>query len=268
MVIKKSYYNNKLLKPELMKNSDLTYYDYLSDASESGKFIYLILESFPQGIVISDAADKIIYTNFKMAQLTGYSRKELLGKVAALFLHLPEQQQYLKDIAEQRLFGNYESYELYIKRKTGTPFLGHIITAPYKNLDGKITGTISIINDVTITKRNAELEALAIGATKALNSVIITDKYGKIEWVNEGFIRLSGYHLYEVIDTKGEMLRKNNNEFINKFNESVNHKKSIACEYININKDGKECKIKATLTPILDSHGDIKDIIIIETHIS
>ena len=251
-----------------MENSDLTYYNYLSDASESGKFIYLILESFPQGIVISDTDDKIIYTNFKMAQLTGYSRKEMLGKVAAVFLHVPEQQQRLKDIAEQRLSGNYESYELYIKRKTGTPFLGHIITAPYKNMNGKITGTINIITDVTITKRNAELEALAIGATKALNSVIITDKYGKIEWVNEGFTRLSGYRLYEVIDTKGELLRKNYGEFIFKFNEAVNQKKSIACEYINLNKDGEEYKIKATLTPILDVQGDVKDMIIIETDVS
>ncbi len=251
-----------------MEKSDLTYYDYLSHVSESGKFIYLILESFPQGIVINDATDKIIYANFKMAQLTGYSRKEMLGKIASIFLHLPEQQQNLKAIAEQRLLGNYESYELYIKRKTGTPFLGHIITAPYKNMDGEVNGTISIITDVTITKRNAELEALAIGATKSLNSVIITNKYGKIEWVNEGFIRLSGYRLYEVIDTKGEMLRKNNDEFISKFNEAVCQKKPVACEYINLNKEGNEYKIKATLTPILDSQGDVKDMIIIETDIS
>lgn len=251
-----------------MEAKDLTYYDYLSSATESGKFIYLILEAFPQGIVISDAADKIIYANFKMAQLTGYSRKEMLGKVAAVFLHLPEQQLRLKDIVEQRSAGNYESYELFIKRRTGTPFLGHIITAPYKNIEGETTGTISIITDITITKRAAELEALAIGATKTLNSVIISDKFGKIEWVNEGFTRLSGYHLHEVIDTKGEILRKNKDEFESKFMEAVYLKKPVASEFVNFNKSGMEYRVKVTLTPVLDMQGDVKDIIIIETDVT
>ena len=251
-----------------MKSSDLTYYDYLSNATESGKFMYLILESFPQGVVISDAADKIIYANFKMAQLTGYSRKELLGKAVTVFLHLPEQQLRLKDILEKRSAGIYESYELYIKRQTGKPFLGHIITAPYKNFEGRTLGTISIITDITLTKRAAELEALAIGATKTLNSVIITDKWGKIEWVNEGFTRLSGYMLYELIDTKGEALRKDNDQFVSLFNEAVSQKKPVAYAYFNLDKEGKEYKVKATLTPILNAQGDVKDMIIIETDIN
>jgi PAS domain S-box-containing protein len=251
-----------------METDDLTYYDYLSSATESGKFIYLMLEAFPQGIIISDAADKIIYANFKMAQLTGYSRKEMLGKVAAAFLHLPEQQLLLKNIVEQRSAGNYESYELFIKRRVGTPFLGHIITAPYKNIGGEITGTISIITDITVTKRVAELEALAIGATKALNSVIVSDKFGKIEWVNEGFTRLSGYYLHEVIDTKGEVLRKNMDEFESKFKEAVSLKKPMAGEFVNFNKSGMEYKVKVTFTPVLDIQGDVKDMIIIETDIT
>jgi PAS domain S-box-containing protein len=226
------------------------------------------MESFPQGIVITDNDDKIIYANFKMAQLTGHSRKDMLGKTANHFLHLPEHQQQLSDILKQRVAGNYESYELFIKRKSGIPFLGHTITAPYKNMAGQVTGTISIITDITIAKRESELEALAIGATKTLNTVIIADKYGKIEWVNEGFTKLSGYRLYEVIDTKGEALRKNNNEFLMHFQEAVNKKTSVVCKYLNYSKAGKEYMVKSTLTPVLDSEGDVKEIIIIETDIS
>lgn len=251
-----------------MKTSDLTYYDYLCNASESGKFIYLIMESFPQGIVISDNEDKIIYANFKMAQLTGHSRKDMLGKTANHFLHLPENQQQLSDILKQREVGNYESYELFIKRKSGTPFLGHIITAPFKNMEGQVKGTISMITDITVAKRESELEVLAIGAAKSLNAVIITDKYGKIEWVNEGFNRIAGYQLYEVIDTKGEALRKNNNEFLLHFQEAVNKKTSVVCKYLNYSKSGKEYRVKSTLTPVLDAEGDIKEVIIIETDIS
>lgn len=249
--------------------SDLTYYDYLKDASESGKFIYLIMESFPQGIVISDRDEKIIYTNFKMAQLTGYSRREMLGKVIHHFLYFPDQQERLKDIVSERHAGNYETYELHIKRRNSSPFMGHIVTAPYKDLEGSVIGTISIITDITIRQREAELEALAIAATKSLNSVIITDKRGKIEWVNEGFTRLSGYRLHEVIDTQGEILRRGYNDyFLSKLSEAVIEKKPVACHYTNFNKEGISYVVKTTLTPVFNEHGDVKEVITVETDIA
>ncbi|MBL7930884.1 MAG: PAS domain S-box protein [Bacteroidia bacterium] len=247
---------------------DITYFDYLTDASKSSKFIYMIMESFPQGIVISDQEDRIIYANHKMAQLTGYSRKEMLGKITHHFFHFPDQQSQLKELADSRLAGTYETYELYVRRCSGAPFMAHIITAPYKNLEGNIIGTISIVTDITITKRQAELEALAIAATKSLNSVIITDKHSKIEWVNEGFKRLSGYSLHEVIDTYGEVLRRGHNEyFSSKFAEAVLEKKPVACFYTNFSKSGETYVVKSTITPVLDINGDVKEVIIVETDI-
>lgn len=250
-----------------MLTDNLTYYDYLKNASESGKFIFSIMESFPQGIVVADGEDKIIYANLKMAQLTGYSRKEMIGKIAHIFLHFPEQQKKFKDILEQRAAGVYESYELYIKRKGAKPFLGYTITAPYMN-NGQVAGTISIVTDITIKTRNVELEALAIGATKSLNSVMIADRYGKIEWVNEGFTRLSGFQLYEVIDTKGEILRQDQDPFLEKLGQAVREKKSIAFECKYRNKSGNEYWVISNLTPVLDEYGGVKEIIIIETDIT
>jgi len=43
-----------------MLTDNLTYYDYLQSASESGKFIFSIMESFPHGIVVANEEDKII----------------------------------------------------------------------------------------------------------------------------------------------------------------------------------------------------------------
>ena len=62
--------------------------------------------------------------------------------------------------------------------------------------------------DVTERIHEQELEKLALAATQSYNSVIIADKNGKIEWVNEGFTKLTGYELNEVLNTHGELLRK------------------------------------------------------------
>lgn len=35
-------------------------------------------------------------------------------------------------------------------------------------------------------------------ASETVNSVIITDKFGKVEWVNDGFTRLTGYSSEEI----------------------------------------------------------------------
>lgn len=250
-----------------MLTDNLTYYDYLQSAPESGKYIFSVMESFPQGIVVVNQEDKIIYANPKMAQLTGYSRKEMIGKISHTFLHFPNQQEKLRDILELRATGVYESYELYIKRKTGKPFLGYTVTAPYMN-NGQVAGTISIVTDITIKSRDEELQALAIGATKSLNAVIIVDCYGKIEWVNEGFTKLSGFQLYEVIDTKGEVLRENQKFFLEKLSQAVREKKPISFESKNRSKSGNEYWVISNLTAVLDEYGGVKEIIIIETDIT
>jgi PAS domain-containing protein len=43
-----------------------------------------------------------------------------------------------------------------------------------------------------LSEKNLELEKLSLVASKTDNAVIIADDNGKIEWVNDGFIRMTG----------------------------------------------------------------------------
>lgn len=254
-----------------MKTQDnvLHYSDFLNSAIESGKLIYTVLESFPLGVIITNENDEIVYVNFRIAQMTGYSRKEMIHKVAHMFLHFPDQQQRLHAILEQRRSDVYETYELYVKRNNGSPFLAHTITAPWKGENGKKLGTISIITDITLENRHKELEALGIAATKASNSVMITDKFGKIEWVNEGFTKLSGYQLFEVIDTKGESLREaEDSSYYSDIYTVTFEKKPLTREYKKLNKKRKPYWVISCFTPIFDSKGEVKEITIIDTDIT
>lgn len=252
-----------------MTTTDFTYYDYLNDVHESGKFFYSIMECFPEGIILTNQENKVVYANPKIAQMTGYSRKDLLGKPSLLFLHFPDAHKVLEDIASQRIKGIYENYELYIKRKNGSHFLGYTMTSPYRDANAQVMGTINIITDISLKQKESELEALAYGVTKSLNSVFITDKFGRIEWTNKSFTDLSGYQLYEVIDTKGEIIRPENNmQFLEKLSQVVRIKKPLTAEYFNRHKDGRIYWVLSTLTPVLDIHDGVKEIIVIETDIT
>ncbi|HMT29697.1 MAG TPA: PAS domain-containing protein, partial [Bacteroidia bacterium] len=53
-----------------------------------------------------------------------------------------------------------------------------------------------------LIKKNEELQELSLVASETVNSVIITGSDGKIEWVNDGFTRLTGYSQEEAANKK------------------------------------------------------------------
>jgi PAS domain S-box-containing protein len=144
------------------------------------------------------------------------------------------------------------------------------VTSPYKSDEEEISGTISIVTEVTVSKREDELRAIAIAATKTHNSIMILDRFGNIEWVNEGFTHLSGYELYEVIDTKGEILYGDENgaEFLKQLNEVLKTRKTISCESRNLNKQGVAYWVVRSITPNFDTLGNIQEIVVIDTDIT
>ncbi|HRE08330.1 MAG TPA: PAS domain-containing protein, partial [Opitutaceae bacterium] len=46
-------------------------------------------------------------------------------------------------------------------------------------------------------RAEAESRRLALVASRTANAVMLTDSLGRIEWVNDGFVRLSGYSMNE-----------------------------------------------------------------------
>src|SRR5687767_9316580 len=51
----------------------------------------------------------------------------------------------------------------------------------------------------TLRRRNAELGRFALATNKTDNAVLLTAAEGTIEWVNEGFARVSGYLLADAL---------------------------------------------------------------------
>jgi PAS domain S-box-containing protein len=137
---------------------------------------------------------------------------------------------------------------------------------------GEILKVVGTGQDVTERLQEEEMENLALAATKSFNSVLITDANGMIEWVNEGFTKLTGYALTEVKGTHGEKLRKGTRSDISQdkgfFKEVTIRKMPITYESKNLTKDGKEHWTITTLTPVLDKEGQVKRIIAIDSDIT
>ncbi len=121
-------------------------------------------------------------------------------------------------------------------------------------------------------KIESEIKKLSLVISKTDNAVLIADKTGKIQWVNEGFVRLSGYSLQDIAGTRGEIVRHGKqtglypeNPF---FKKIIIEKVSVTYESHNFKKDGTEYWTVSTLTPILNDDGELENIVVIDSDIT
>lgn len=121
-----------------------------------------------------------------------------------------------------------------------------------------------------IEEKNKELEKLSIVAREVENSVIIMDAGGRFEWVNDGFKRLYGYSLDELITEYGNYLYdySRHPEIRNLIKKCVDGKSPVFYETIIITKDKKELWAHTTLTPVTDSNGNVARVVGIDSDIT
>ena len=117
----------------------------------------------------------------------------------------------------------------------------------------------------------AEVTRLAMVAQRTSNGVVITDKKGCVEWVNEGFVRISGYTLAEMVGRKpGHILQGPDTEpqTIRRIREALSKETGIMAELINYTKSGKPFWIEIDIQPVFDDAGKLVNFIAIENDIS
>ncbi|MBK6983748.1 MAG: SpoIIE family protein phosphatase [Bacteroidetes bacterium] len=121
-----------------------------------------------------------------------------------------------------------------------------------------------------IEDKNVALEQLSLVASRTDNVVLILDAEGRLEYVNESFVRLNRITLDELKKNVGETIFElsNNPNIKTIVAEAVYYKKSVNYEALNIVADGIEIWESSTLTPIFDEEGILKKIIIIDTDVT
>jgi len=121
-----------------------------------------------------------------------------------------------------------------------------------------------------LEQKNVELERLSIVASETENVVLIMDAEGRVEWVNESFVRLNAISLDELKQLKGETIFEiSNNPGIRKIVEDcIRTRKPYTYESFNLTRDGKRVWESSTLTPIIDAEGQVRKLVIIDSDVT
>ncbi len=121
-----------------------------------------------------------------------------------------------------------------------------------------------------ILAQSEELKKLSIVASETDNAVIIADKNGNIEWVNDGFTRLLEYTFEEFLSEQGNNLfeTSTHKDIANVQKKCIEHKVSVTYSSENKSKSGRDLWLQTTLTPILDDDDNIYKYVAIDSDIT
>ncbi len=102
-------------------------------------------------------------------------------------------------------------------------------------------------------KTRNELVAFKYAVENSYNSIVLTDKNRKIEYVNEAFEKATGYTKKEALGKNPSILKSGRlpKEFYNNMNEILNRGEKWIGEFINKNKQGDIYYETASISPII-----------------
>lgn len=121
-----------------------------------------------------------------------------------------------------------------------------------------------------LAQTNKELENLSLVASKTDNGVIILSPNGDVEWINQGFTRLTGYTLNDLhAENKRNIFDISSFEMIKEvFNNCIINKQSTIYENKFLSKTGQDLWLQTTLTPIENDNGEVVKVTVIDTNIT
>lgn len=215
----------------------------------------------------------VLTANDKFLAAMGYTLSEIQGQHHRMFVTQEEQRSSTyKHHWEMLAIGQVKQGEIKRVKKNGELIWLNSIYAPVRLSNGEIDRVIKVAMDITdqMTLRE-DNKMLALVANKTSNSVIITDENGLIEYVNPGFMNLTGYGFQEVVGKKpGAVLQGPHTDpaTVKRIHHALQNRKSFYEEILNYKKDGASHWVSLAINPIFNEAGQVERFVSVQAEIT
>ncbi len=223
----------------------------------------LVASKIVNGIVISDANDKIIWTNDAFEKITGYSYADVENKLLPDVIIGPDddtggREQYNEHIQKKLSY----SVHVFATRKDGRQIWLSINNSVIYNEQGEIEKHIRVIADITkrITAQK-DLEILSYAAQKSPSGMLTRNVDGAVVWMNEAMELITGYTLYEMKGKKFDTLLMGENtdrDVVDTAAKAIAEKQSCNFEILIYKKDRTPVWVAISNNPLLNEAGEIE----------
>lgn len=238
-----------------------------------------ILEQLPSPMVLVDATDDnspIVYVNPAFEALTGYSKKDIIGKNPRFLHEADHQQAGLDKIREAIHQGQGATATIRNYRRDKTLFWNQMRLFPIHNNEGNLTYYLSSHEDVT-----AEVEAhdktqvidhiYGYFIDNTLDMIAIYTPDGELIYANPAVTRTLGYTIAEFRQlSSADRVHPDDLDYtLDQVNQSLLAGKTLSqLEYRMLKKDGDYINVESYSTPIYDEKGNLTHLLAIARDIS
>ncbi|OPY39318.1 MAG: Bacterioopsin transcriptional activator [Methanoregula sp. PtaU1.Bin051] len=225
-----------------------------------------LFDTSPDEIAITDLTGKLTRVSQKGLAIFGMkSPDEALG-TSILDWILPEYHDEALRNVKSVFNGTHAVPHVYqLRRVDGTTFWGEINGAALRDGEGRPTGMIAIVRDISERKRAEEAlnesEKRYRNLVESINDLVWeVDSKGVYTYVSPNIRNILGFEPGEIIGrTPFSLMPKGESERIaGIFLDCVRKKKNIEkLENRNVRKDGRIVILETSGTPVLDSEGNV-----------
>lgn len=213
-----------------------------------------MLKANKDGFWLVDGSTGLIVDANEAAQMMlGYSRDELLS-MRILDIDVVFDAEAYQQKIQQILADGWGVFETQHRTKDGRILDVEVSTLPEKSS----RFLVAFIRDITQRRvMERELRKLSQAVEQTIESVVITDLNARIQYVNDAFLRNTGYQREEILGQNPRVLNsgKTPQATYDDLWDKLSHGQSWQGEFLNRRKDGSEYIEWASISPVHEADG-------------
>jgi PAS domain S-box-containing protein len=209
---------------------------------------------------------RVVSWNEGAEVIHGYEASEVVGEDFSVFYAGEDIERGLpgEDLRAAGTEGRFEE-EGFRVRKDGAPFQAEVVIMALKDEAGSLRGFSHVTRDITASKEAEEALRSSLRSLADLKAaldesaiVAITDKHGKITYVNDKFCEISKYYMEELVGQDHSILNSgyHASEHFEDLWNTIARGDVWRGEIRNQTRDGSPYWVDITIVPFLDEAGE------------
>lgn len=231
------------------------------------KYSSLFENAYSMMMIVDPEAQNIIEANKAAADFYGYTLETLKKLHLSDISNRPHEE--LKSAVKKAMDFEINQFIGQHKLADGSSRFVEVFTSPIL-IEGKnfLFSVIHDINDRILAEESIKKLNKAIEQSPV--SVVITDREGKIEYVNPKFCEVTGYTSEETIGKNPSILKsgEQNEEYYKILWQTITAGKTWYGEFSNKKKDGSKYWESASISPLFDEQGNVTHFVAIKEDIT
>jgi len=252
------------------------------DLREAFNFFRQILDNLPLGLNVMDAQGRYLEWNPAMEAIRGRTKEEMLGRTVAETYPREPAAMYdeVMDAVARAMQGEEVLRPDVPISGADHPVWTTVRHAPVRNAQGTVTGSLSIVHDVT-ERKLAELQlraseqSLAITLQSIGDAVMATDLQGRVTRMNPAAERLTGWTLadgvgrplievFRIVHAVTREVPMDPVQRVLASGEVV----GLANHTALLSRDGLELHISDSAAPIRDAEGNMVGVVLVFSNVT